>query len=179
MLGSKLAMPALVVAAMLFAGAPAALAVQSLSSDGHSDHDGLVSVEGKVTAFIYGGNGTHDDDDDAGTHATMMSVKNKTLNVTKFCGFVIDNKTIVETGPWWYWMTQKVNVTDIVHIGDIVNVTGELEQEDGVAVLEAWKIVNLTTGNELTIREEGRPPWAEGPKALGIDPWPPFEEDGD
>jgi hypothetical protein len=28
------------------------------------------------------------------------------------------------------------------------------------------------TDDELTMKEEGRPPWAGGPKALGIDPWP-------
>jgi hypothetical protein len=44
-------------------------------------------------------------------------------------------------------------------------------------VLEAWKIVNDTTGDVITIKEEGRPPWAGGPKALGFDPWPPSDED--
>jgi len=60
-----------------------------------------------------------------------------------------------------------------------VNVTGEWENdtEDGMNVLGAWKIVNDTTGDVLTIKEEGRPPWAGGPKALGFDPWPPSDED--
>lgn len=187
MFGTKLAMPALVVAAMVFAGAPVALAINSSMSNGDENHENLVSVQGKVTAFLYDDDHDNDaddindqndvDEDDLNEHAEIKSVKNKTFSGPKLCAFVIDNETIIEFGPWWYWMTQKVNITDVVHIGDIVNVTGELEREDGKTVLEAWKIVNLTTGKELTIREEGRPPWAGGPKALGIDPWPPFEED--
>jgi len=76
-------------------------------------------------------------------------------------------------------MAENFSMTDFISIGDEVNVTGEFEQEkDGTTVLMAWHIVNLTTDEELTIKEEGRPPWAGGPKGLGIDPWPPSNMGG-
>lgn len=53
----------------------------------------------------------------------------------------------------------------------------ELEREDNTTVLEAWHIDDLTTGKELTIKEEGRPPWAGCQKGLTNYPWPPSDED--
>ena len=130
-------------------------------------------------------NETDDDDvgevDDDMDDARIMSHdhKDKIPSEMKVTSFIIDNKTIVECGPWWYWVYMKINITDFVHIGDVVNVTGELEEEDedGMDVLVAWHIDNETTDDELTIKEEGRPPWAGGPRALGIDPWPMSYED--
>jgi len=230
-------MPAIVLAALVFAAVPIAIALNgSGDENGTTDttDNGLVSVKGKVTAFLYGddhedeqndtnegcdhdwdhdanetdhndnethdgGNYTHDDgnctrDDDNETdydhddneteydhddNETEYDHENNTKHPERVCAFVIDNETIVEFGPWWYWLMQDVNVTDVVHVGDMVNVTGEWENEteDGMNVLEAWKIVNDTTGDVLTIKEEGRPPWAGGPEALGFDPWPPSDED--
>ena len=47
------------------------------------------------------------------------------------------------------------NITDVVNAGDVAK---------------------DTTGYELTIKEEGRPPWAGGPKALLLVPWPSEED---
>lgn len=47
----------------------------------------------------------------------------------------------------------------------------------GACPLKAWHKDNLTTDKELTIKEEGRPPWAGCPKGLAVYPWPPSEED--
>jgi len=165
MLGSKTTVSVLAVAALMIAAAPAAFAIKSSNDNGSSDGNGdLVTVSGEVTKFLY-------DDWENETDYDNDTGKGRA------CAFVIDNETVVEFGPWWYWMVQNVTVADIVHVGDIVNVTGELEDGDGASVLEAWHIENLTTGEQLTIKEEGRPPWAGGPKGLGIDPWPPSDED--
>jgi len=88
--------------------------------------------------------------------------------------FVIGNDTYVEFGPWWYWSVGTPNVTSVVHIGDEVNVTGEIEHDGDITIISAWIIENLTTGEKLTIKGEGAPSWAGGPKAFGIDPWPPY-----
>jgi len=119
-----------------------------------------------------------DVDEDETEDARIMSLndKHKIPAEMKVSAFVIDNDTLVELGPWWYWVWKEVNITDFVHIGDWVNVTGEMqENDDGMDVIEAWHIDNTTTGKDLTIKEEGRPPWAGGPKALDIDPWPMSE----
>jgi hypothetical protein len=84
---------------------------------------------------------------------------------------------IVKFGPWWYWETQEVTVRDVVGIGDTVRVTGELCEEEDVPAMDAWYIENLDTGEDITIKVEGCPPWAGGPKELGIDPWPPPKEE--
>ena len=174
-------MPALVIAALIIVAAPATLAVQSFSEakdNGHheaDDHDNdtdedqceFTYVNGTVTAFLYDDYEENETDDDDSNETAKMRV----------CAFVIDNSTIVSFGPWWYWVYNGTNITDFVHIDDEVNVTGMLEEEDGTAFLEAWHIENLTTDEELTIKEEGRPPWAGGPKGLGIDPWPLSDED--
>jgi len=169
---TKYALPAILIAALVLAAAPVTLALKHSSTtvtDGQDEHDDTnetTSVVGKVTAFLYG----HDDD-------SQTDQDHEDNEVSRACAFVIDNSTVVEFGPWWYWMNQTVNVTSVVHVGDMVNVTGELEREDNTTVLEAWHIDNLTTGKELTIKEEGRPPWAGGPKGLAIYPWPPSDED--
>lgn len=170
-------MPALVLAVLVVIAAPATFAVQSLSGMNektHNDFDhndtdqddmnDIVSVNGTVTKFLYD---DHELNDTDSNNTGKMRVS----------AFVIDNSTVVTFGPWWYWVYNGTNITDVVHVGDEVNVTGELEDENGTAVLEAWHIENITTGAELTIKEEGRPPWAGGPKGLGIDPWPPSDED--
>ena len=130
-----------------------------------------VTISGNVTALLYDDDWQNETDDD-----DNASAKNKT-HEPRLCAFVIDNETVVTFGPWWYWTVQNVTVADVVHLNDTVNVTGVLEEEDGMTVLCAWCIENETTGDELTITGEGRPPWAGGPKALGIDPWPPSDED--
>jgi len=176
--GSKATILVLAVAALVLVATPIAIAAKDSNNvntkDSHPDDENRVTIRGNVTAFLYDDdweNETDDDDD-----LDEMNEKSKT-HEARVCAFVLDNKTIVTFGPWWYWLVQDVNVTDVVRVGDFVNVTGELEEEDGVTVLSAWYIGNETTGNELTIREEGRPPWAGGPKALGIDPWPPSKLD--
>jgi len=164
----------LAIAVLVIAATPIAIAAKNSNnaSKDSKEYD-LVTVRGNVTAFLYDDweNETDDDDD-----LDDMNEKEKT-HEARVCAFVLDNETIVTFGPWWYWLVQDVNVTDVVRVGDLVNVTGELEEEDGVTVLCAWHIGNETTEEDLTIREEGRPPWAGGPKALGIDPWPPSDED--
>ncbi len=175
--GSRIGVPVLALAALIIIAAPVTFAVQTFNETndkGHNDLDHndtdqndtseVVSVNGTVTKFLYDDHELNDTDDS--NHSKM-----------RVSAFVIDNSTIVTFGPWWYWMYNGTNITDVVHVGDQVNVTGELEDENGTAVLEAWHIDNITTGAELTIKEEGRPPWAGGPKALGIDPWPLSEED--
>ena len=159
MFTSKASILALVVAATVFLAAPIAIASKN-ANNSNDDHDKeLVTVSGNVTALKYKSYWNYSDD---GNRTREMILN----------GFVIDNETMVTFGPWWYWMVQDVTVADVVHLNDTVNVTGVLEEEDGKTVLCAWSIENSTTGDELTIREEGRPPWAGGPQALGIDPWP-------
>jgi hypothetical protein len=175
-----------VIAAIVVLAAPAAIAakISSESKSNLSNHeDDLVSIEGKVTKLLYNDwNDTDDDEDDMDDDdmndddmddddMNEAPKKNKT-HEPRLCAFVLDNETVVTFGPWWYWTVQNVTVADVVRLNDTVNVTGEIEEEDGMTVLSAWHIKNVTTGDELTIREEGRPPWAGGPKALGIDPWP-------
>ena len=168
MLSSKIVLPLVVIAALVLVAAPVAFAVSDnlnakQNDDDYDDetHDELVSVEGEVTAYLYD-DWEEDDEDD------MDDDDNETKRVN---AFVIDDNITVTFGPWWYWEWLGFNWTDFIEIGDNVNVTGEWE-DDNSTVLCAWHISNLTTDEELTIKEEGRPPWAGGPKALGIDPWP-------
>ncbi len=155
MFESRLATAALIVAALGLVSAPVAVALDDDVGD-----EGPVTVRGVVTAFLYDDREDGDEDD-----------LEKMLQ--RVGAFVIDDDTVVEFGPWWYWTTVEDGVTDIIGVGDNVEVTGELELDrDGSEVLSAWKIVNEDTGEEITIKEEGRPPWAGGPKALGIVPWP-------
>jgi hypothetical protein len=189
--GTKYVLPALLIVALAFAAVPAtsimlgafdakgpAVPTNEADSDddemnSDDDHENITSVSGTVTSFLYD---DCDDDDNQSDEDDCYAND----NLSRVCAFVIDNSTIVEFGPWWYWMTQTVNITDVVHVGDVVNVTGEFEYEkNGTYVLEAWHIKNITTGEELTIKEDGRPPWAGGPKAQGIDPWPPYADDDD
>ena len=196
MFNLKTSIAALVIAAIMIVAAPVALAAKNSSqpdSDLSEKEYDLVSIEGTVTALLYDDweNETDDDDDEMDDDDDEMEddedemddddvneapKKNKT-HEPRLCAFVLDNDTVVTFGPWWYWAVQNVTIADVVHLNDTVNVTGELEEEDDMTVLSAWHIENETTGDELTIREEGRPPWAGGPKALGIDPWPMSEED--
>lgn len=168
MLSSKIVLPLVVIAALVLVAAPVAFAVSDnlnakQNDDDYDDetHDELVSVEGEVTAYLYD-DWEEDDEDD------MDDDDNETKRVN---AFVIDDNITVTFGPWWYWEWLGFNWTDFIEIGDNVNVTGEWE-DDNSTILCAWHISNLTTDEELTIKEEGRPPWAGGPKALGIDPWP-------
>jgi hypothetical protein len=142
-----------VFAALGIAAAPFAFALADTPNDGPNEE--LVTVSGEVTAFFYKG---------------CKDPENGTRLAT---AFVIDDDIVVTFGPWWYWMHVGINMTDFLEVGDDVRVTGEWEErEDGAEVLCAWHMDNLTTDEELTIKEEGRPPWAGGPKALGIHPWP-------
>jgi len=132
------------------AAAPLALVLNDTPHDGPCDE--LVTVRGEVTELFF------------------KECKDGTTIAT---AFVIDDEVMVTFGPWWYWMYTGFNMSEFVEVGDEVNVTGEWEEhEDGSNELCAWHIENLTTDEELTIKEEGRPPWAGGPKALGINPWP-------
>lgn len=163
MFGSSYAAPAVILAVLAVSAVPIALA---LDDDG-TDY-GLVSIEGTVIEF-----GCCDDENDC-------------LNDSRAGSFLLetDNGTEVnvEFGPWWYWDWVDENngttVRDVVAVGDRVNVTGELEEdEDGTLSLSAWKIVNIDTGEEITIKEEACPPWAGGPKELGIVDWPPSQHE--
>lgn len=159
---SRTLVSVLAVSAVLALVIPATYSAKAPKPN-HADEDdtchnyGLVSVTGEVSEFLYDGLKSCDNDTGKG----------------RVSAFVIDNETVVVFGPWWYWMAQNFSMTDFISVGDEVNVTGEFEEEDGTSVLMAWHIENLTTDEELTIKEEGRPPWAGGPKGLGIDPWPP------
>lgn len=185
MLSSKIVLSLVVIAALALVAAPVAYAVNDnlKAKDKGDDYDDgtcdeLVSVEGEVTAYIYDDceeyeddlddQNETDDDDESDDNETDDDA-NETMRIK---AFVIDDNITVTFGPWWYWEWLGFNWTDFIEIGDNVNVTGEWEDDDNSTVLCAWHISNLTTDEELTIKEEGRPPWAGGPKALGIDPWP-------
>lgn len=159
MFGSKIAMLAVAVTVVGLAAVPVSMALD----DDDTTYD-LSSVEGTVKAFVCCDEDCDCDDCDERAGAFMLETD--------------DGEMIrVEFGPWWYWETQEITVRDIVGVGDEVNVTGELVEEDDVAVMEAWVIKNLDTGEEITIKVEGCPPWAGGPIKLGIEPWPPSEEE--
>ena len=187
MFGSKFAMPALVLAALVFAAVPMAVALDDDEDDMDTE---LVTVSGEVTAFVYDDEEEDeddaddmDDDEDEADDEDEDEVESASIMASDYApgervrGFVIDNETVVTIGPWWYWMYLGVNITDFLAVGDMVNVTGEWCDEDDMTVLSAWYIGNETTDEDITIKEEGRPPWAGGPKALGIVPWPPDFED--
>jgi len=156
-----LALPLVVLAAIAIAAAPAPLAsedapVAPMEDDEDDPCDELVSVRGEVTELFYKPYDDPEDDEDDGMIVTS---------------FVIDDETVVSFGPWWYWAYIGFDMGEFLEVGDEVEVTGEWEeQDDGTLVLCAWHIDNLTTDEELTIKEEGRPPWAGGPTALSIDP---------
>jgi hypothetical protein len=168
MFGSKFGVSALVVAALAFAAIPIAVAVDSVTN---SD-DGLVTISGTVKAFVCC------DDDENETCDNCTNDRAGAFILEKLDG----EEVLVEFGPWWYWDWVADNngttVRDVIAVGDRANVTGDLETEDdGTVVLGAWKITNSETGQEVTIKEEACPPWAGGPKELGINPWPPSHED--
>ncbi len=178
---SKFALVALFAAVFTLAAAPLALgvnaglaAVGALDNDSDEveyDHDEeddedcdddceLDSVVGEVTAWICDGEEVVDDDEE------------KSILRAEY--FVIDDDIYVEFGPWWYWSVGTPNVTSIIDVGDEVKVTGIIVDDGDTTIICAWTIENLTTGQKLTIKEEGAPSWAGGPKAFGIDPWPPY-----
>lgn len=160
MFGSKFAFTAAAIAVL---GLVIAVPV-SMALDSEGTEPGLSSVDGTVEAFVCCDDGCDCDDCDYRAGAFLLET--------------YDGDTIlVEFGPWWYWETQDVTVRDIVGVGDSVEVTGELVEEDDMTVLEAWVIENLDTGQEITIKVEGCPPWAGGPIKLGIEPWPPSDEE--
>lgn len=177
MLSSKIVLPLVVIAALALVAAPVAYAVndnmkaKQTDDDDDETHDELVSVEGEVTAYLYDDWEEYEDDEDDTDDEDENETDDDDNDTKRLKAFVIDDEIIVTFGPWWYWEWLGFNWTDFVEIGDNVNVTGEWE-DDNNTVLCAWHISNLTTDDELTIKEEGRPPWAGGPKALGIDPWP-------
>lgn len=167
------------IAALVLIATPLAIAVK-VSNDNAakaSENEDLVSVQGVVTAFLYDDEDldeTHEQndtddmedlDEDEAEEAIIASLNGHGSDAKgpHISAFVIDNETVVEFGPWWYWAMTTPNVTGVVHVGDLVNVTGEMDDDHE---LEAFTIVNMTTGDTLTIKEEGRPPWAVSPKAL-------------
>jgi hypothetical protein len=159
MFGSKFAMPALVIAVLgLLIAVPVSIAL-----DDSATYE-LSSVEGAITEFVCCDEECDCDLCDERAGAFMLETD--------------DGEMIkVEFGPWWYWETQDITVRDVVAVGDRVNVTGELVEEGDMTVMKAWVIKNLDTGEEITIKVEGCPPWAGGPIKLGIEPWPPSEEE--
>ncbi|MCJ7561792.1 MAG: hypothetical protein MUO84_02135 [Thermoplasmata archaeon] len=164
MFGSKYTVPVIALAVFALIAVPVTIAVTN--SDGACE---LVSVEGIVTEFVCCDNYNETDVDDCCD-----------LCEEREGAFILETddseEVLVKFGPWWYWSTQEVTVKDVVSVGDRVNVTGVLKIVDDITVLEAWKIVNLDTGEDITIKVEGRVPWAGGPDELGIEPWPPSEE---
>lgn len=141
-----------VFAALGLAATPFAIAFADTPDDPDEE---LVTVSGEITELYY------------------KECKDSEDGAKMVTAFVIDDDVVVKFGPWWYWMYVGFDMAEFLEVGDRVEVTGEWEErEDGSTVLCAWHIDNLTTDEELTIKEEGRPPWAGGPKALGIDPWP-------
>lgn len=150
----------------MIAAVPISLAIGTDSSS--SSDPSLISLEGTVKAFV-----CCNDTDDC-------------CNDSRAGSFILEtddgNETVVEFGPWWYWDYVAANngttVRDIIAVGDRANVTGVLnEKDDGSVVLEAWSITNVDTGQTIIIKEEACPPWAGGPKELGIVPWPPSHGD--
>jgi hypothetical protein len=164
LMGSRFTVPLLVLAVVAVASVPAAMAIGSVLSSGDCE---VVSIEGTVEAFVCCS--TYPEDCDC-----ELSDEREGAFV-----MVTDDmeEVLVTFGPWWYWDLQDVTVKDVVKVGDAVNVTGVLTIEDDLMVLHAWHIENLDTGEEITIKVEGRPPWAGGPEELGVVPWPPSQGD--
>jgi hypothetical protein len=172
--GHRFAVSAIVIAALALAAVPVAIALDEYVFD---NGDKIVTVEGTVTEFVCCKVFLEDEtdycdceecDDRAGAFILV------TEDGTEY---------YVEFGPWWYWDTQEKTVRDVVTDEAVaeehlINVTGELHEKDGVLVLEAWTITNEITGEEIAIKVEGCPPWAGGPKELGVEPWPPSDKDG-
>ncbi|MGB2825417.1 MAG: hypothetical protein WBC49_02125 [Thermoplasmata archaeon] len=171
--GRRLAVSAIVVAALALAAVPVAIALDVYVFD---DGVNVVTVEGTVTEFVcckvyFDDEMDYCDCDECDDRAGAFIL-------------VTDDgdEYLVEFGPWWYWDTQETTVRDIVTDKAIANdlliaVTGEFHEKDGVLVLEAWTITNEKTGDDITIKVEGCPPWTGGPEELGVEPWPPSDED--
>jgi hypothetical protein len=159
MLGSKFAMPAIAIVLIGLLAVPVSIALNDDESEELTS-----SIEGTVKEFV-----CCDDECDC----ELCDERAGAFMLETDDGDMIR----VEFGPWWYWETQDITVKDVVAVGDRVNVTGELAEEEDVTVLEAWHIENLDTGDDITIKVEGCPPWAGGPIQLGIEPWPPSDEE--
>ena len=173
MFGTKFAVPAVAIAALALAAVPVAIALDEYVFD---DGEKIVTVEGTVTEFVCCKVFLENETDYCDCEVCDDRAGAFILNTTD------GTEYYVEFGPWWYWETQNWTVRDVVTdeavtYGHLINVTGELHEKDGVLVLEAWTITNETTGDEITIKVEGCPPWAGGPKELGVEPWPPSDED--
>ena len=161
MIRSKFMLPLIVVAVIAVASVPAAMAIGSVLSSGDCE---LVYIEGTVEEFV-----CCDTYPDAACDSEFSDEREGA-----FVLITADmDEVLVKFGPWWYWALQDVTVKDVVKVGDTVNVTGVIVTEDDMTVLQAWHIENLDTGEEITIKVEGRPPWAGGPEELGVVPWPP------
>lgn len=171
--GSRFTVPVVLLAAVALAAVPVAIALDEFVFTGDEE---VVYVEGVVTEYIcceeYLGEepcdcACEDCEDREGAFLLLTDEGEEIL---------------VKFGPWWYWDTQILTVRDVVtqetiDMGHTVNVTGVMTDVDGVLVLEAWTILNEHTGDEITIKVEGRTPWAGGPEELGVEPWPPSCED--
>jgi len=171
--GPRFAVPAIIIAALALAAVPVAIALGGYVFD---EGDKVVTVEGTVIEYVcckvYSGDETDycdcDECDDRPGAFILVTDDG--------------DEYLVEFGPWWYWDTQETTVRDIVTdeavaSGHLIAVIGKLNEKDGVLVLEAWTITNEKTGYEITIKVEGCPPWAGGPEELGVEPWPPSDED--
>jgi hypothetical protein len=175
--GPRFAVSAIIIAALALAAVPVAIALDGYVFD---EGDKVVTVEGTVTEYVccklyFDDEADYCDCDECDDRAGAFIL-------------VADDGTeyFVEFGPWWYWDTVEddgeLTVRDVVTDKaiaeeDLIVVTGELHEKDGVLVLEAWTITNGVTEKYVTIKVEGCPPWAGGPKELGVDPWPPSDED--
>ncbi|MGD9963443.1 MAG: hypothetical protein AB7S97_06055 [Thermoplasmata archaeon] len=159
MFGSKIAMLAVVATVVGLAAIPVSIALD----DDTTTYD-LSSAEGTVREFVCCDEDCDCEDCDERAGAFMLETDDGEMIMVQF-------------GPWWYWETQEITVRDIIEVGDEVNVTGELVEEEDLVIMEALAIENLDTGDDITIKVEGCPPWAGGPIKLGIEPWPPSEEE--
>jgi len=204
MFGSKFGLSALVVVALAFSAIPIAVAVDSMTSnDGGlvtisgtvkafvccDDYEFDNETDDATIASVHADDDddeTDDADDDANDIDDDDNETCDNCTNDRAGAFILEKldgeEVLVEFGPWWYWDWVADNngttVRDVIAVGDRANVTGELTTDDNdSAVLEAWKIQNADNGQEITIKEEACPPWAGGPKALGINPWPPSHED--
>lgn len=174
MFGHRLALPVVVIAALALAAAPVALALDELVFDGDEK---IVTIEGTVSGFVCCKAFLENDTD--GCDCEECDDRAGAFILVDRYGA----EHYVEFGPWWYWETQETTVRDVVtdeavEQGHSISVKGEQHDKDGVLVLEAWTITNETTGEDITIKVEGCPPWAGGPEEYGVEPSPPSDEDG-
>jgi hypothetical protein len=176
--GPRFAVSAIIIAALALAAVPVAIALDGYVFD---EGDNVVTVEGTVKEYVC----CKEFSDDETDYCDCDECEDR---AGAFILVADDgSERLVEFGPWWYWDiledAEERTVRDVVTDEAIaqehaITVTGELHEKDGVLVLEAWTITNGVTEAEITIKVEGCPHWAGGPEELGVEPWPPSDEDG-